>query len=369
MGWFAWGLNAVERGWLPDGLIRVAIRRLCAERLRELKRGSEQDQARAYREFLDDSVSRPIAPSADLANEQHYEQSAEFFRLILGPRGKYSCCLWARSADTLASAEEASLAETCRRAEIRDGMRILDLGCGWGSLCLWAAERYPQSQVVAISNSHRQRQHIEEQIQRRGLDNLRVMTADMNHFQTDEAFDRVVSVEMFEHMRNLGMLLKNISRWLAPGGKLFVHHFCHRRYAYPFQTRGDRNWMGRHFFSDGTMYAEDSLRHFSDHLRPEQSWSWNGLHYQRTALAWLANLDRHRRQALEILASTRGRTEARLLLQRWRIFFLAVAELFGYRDGTEWYVAHHRLVPVSAGDRSAPREDAAPRTQLENSHA
>ena len=266
----------------------------------------------------------PIAPLPEKANEQHYELPPEFFTAVLGPHRKYSSCFWRTETASLAEAEAAALDITCERADLSDGQDILELGCDWGSLSLWMAERFRNSRITAVSNSAPQRRFIEAEAAARGLTNLRVITADMNEFASAaNRFDRIVSVEMFEHMRNYERLLERIASWLRPSGKLFVHHFCHRQFAYPFETDGDANWMGRHFFTGGLMPSEHLLRHFNRHLTIVGQWRWDGTHYQRTSEAWLANLDARRRDVLPILEATYGRDSSRRWFHRWRMFFLA----------------------------------------------
>lgn len=346
MSLLSFGLDAVERGLVPDVVTRAAIRRLCEQRLRDSNRGSDKadGDSRESRAFVESMRAGPIALVPEKANEQHYELPPEFFAAVLGPRRKYSCCFWPAATATLAEAEAESLRITCDRADLADGQQILELGCGWGSLSLWMAERFRSSHITAVSNSAPQRHFIESEAASRGLANLSVITADMNDFTTaPQRFDRVVCVEMFEHMRNYELLLERIASWLRSDGKLFVHHFCHRTLAYPYETDGDANWMGRYFFTGGLMPSENMLRQFDRHMSVVEQWRWDGTHYQRTSEAWLANLDAHRREVLPILVATYGRDEARRWFHRWRLFFLAVAELFGYANGTEWFVSHSLL--------------------------
>lgn len=348
MNALALGIAAIERGLVPDILTRRAIRRLCWQRLRETGRQLAHHDATEHTEFLASLRTGPIAPVPHLANQQHYELPADFFAAILGPHRKYSCCYFPRVGATLAEAEEAALALTCQHADISDGQDILELGCGWGSLALYMANRFPQSRVTAVSNSHSQRTYILSQARSRGLSNLQVITADMNDFSPGhEKFDRVVSVEMFEHMRNFDRLLERIATWLTPGGKLFVHIFCHRQHAYPFESTGTANWMGRHFFTGGIMPSVDLLKQFDRDMVVQRQYEWNGRHYQQTAEAWLANLDARRRHIEPVLASVYGTDLARVWLNRWRMFFLAVSELFGFAEGREWFVGHYVLEHAS----------------------
>jgi cyclopropane-fatty-acyl-phospholipid synthase len=335
------GIDLVELGLIPDGITRTAIRRLCAKRAQLAK--SEEAELETTK-FLEALRQQPVALFPEKANEQHYELPAEFFELVLGPHRKYSCCYFVTTTASLAQAEQEALLRTCEHAELHDGQTILELGCGWGSLSLWMAERYPNSQIVAISNSRPQRCYIEEQARQRSLTNLRVITSDINDFQPYESFDRVVSVEMFEHIRNYELMLQRIGTWLNPHGKVLIHHFCHRAVAYPFDVEGSANWMGRYFFTGGLMPAADLLSRFSQDLHVTKQWHWNGSHYQRTADAWLALMDERRRPVMEILKRTYGR-DANRWFYRWRMFFLAVSELFGYGQGEEWFVTHALLEP------------------------
>jgi len=334
-------IDWTEQGFVPDPIIRSAIRRLLRSRLAELRPDDAAHAADATAGFAAGMKVAPVAPLPEKANEQHYEVPPEFFALALGPHRKYSCCLWNAGVDTLEQAEEQALTVSCERAELADGQRILELGCGWGSLTLFMARRYPNASIVAVSNSAPQREYILAEAARRGLANVEVITADMNDFATPRTFDRVVSIEMFEHMRNYAVLFERISTWLAPGGKFFMHIFVHRNVPYAFEDRGASDWMSRYFFSGGIMPSASLPLWFQSHLRIEQQWAWSGQHYEKTANAWLANLDANEERALPILEKTYGADQASLWLQRWRMFFMACAELWGYRDGEEWFVSHY----------------------------
>jgi cyclopropane-fatty-acyl-phospholipid synthase len=334
-------LNWIEQGYVPDAVIRRGIRRLCEQRLSELAQDDAGSAAEIAEAFVRSMDLAELAPLPHRANEQHYEVPAAFFGLVLGPHRKYSCAWWPRGTADLGAAELAALATTCARAGLADGQRILELGCGWGSLTLFMAQQYPQCHITAVSNSHSQREHIQGEAARRGLGNIEVVTADMNHFETEGRFDRVVSVEMFEHMRNWRKLFARVHRWLLPGGRFLMHVFCHRATPYVFVDKSAFDWMSRHFFSGGMMPSDELALRFQDHLQLIRRWRWDGTHYERTANAWLANLDAHRAQILPVLAATYGEPDAARWLQRWRIFFMACAELFGCRNGQEWWVSHY----------------------------
>ncbi|MFO0863934.1 MAG: cyclopropane-fatty-acyl-phospholipid synthase family protein [Gemmataceae bacterium] len=340
-------IDWAERGWMPDMAVRWGIRRLLADRLRMERGRSEEETQRRKASFIGSCKQGPIAHAVKLANEQHYEVPSDFYLRVLGPRLKYSSCLWSDNLAKLKTAEEAMLRLTCDRAELRDGMDLLELGCGWGSLSLWMAEHYPTSRIVAVSNSRTQKAHIDEQARLRGFaDRLHVVTSDMNDFDTERRFDRVVSVEMFEHMRNHDLLLRRIANWLRDEGKLFVHIFVHRELAYAFDADGDNDWMARHFFTGGIMPSFDWFRHFEDAMRLERQWPVNGQHYAKTLEAWLRQLD-EQRDALESIFRTTYGSDASVRLNRWRIFLMACAELFAYAEGNEWHVGHYLLSKAS----------------------
>lgn len=340
-------LGLAERGVLPDAVVRLGIRRLCHERLAETRGASLEDGEKRHRELIRALHTAPVAIHGDKANRQHYEVPTAFFEHCLGRRLKYSSCYFPSATTTLDEAEEAMLALYAQRAQLADGQDILELGCGWGSLTIWMAQRYPSACITAVSNSHSQRAHIEARIQQLGLRNVHVITCDVNVLALPaHQFDRCVSVEMFEHVRNHAVLLRRIAGWLRPDGRLFVHIFAHRTTAYLFETEGQANWMGRHFFTGGMMPSADTLLWMQDDMRLTDRWLMDGTHYERTANAWLANQDRHRDAVLRILGQAHGSPElAQLWFHRWRMFWMACAELFGYAHGQEWVVAHYALTP------------------------
>ncbi len=340
--------NLIESGRVPDSLLRLGIRANLFVRL-ERERRKGLDEKRAFVERLRES---PIAVDVEKANEQHYELPPEFFRLVLGPRLKYSSCFWPERVETLGAAEEAMLGLTCERASVEDGMELLDLGCGWGSLTLWLADRYPNAKILAVSNSNPQREFIESQNAR----NVEVLTADANTLELEAGrFDRILSVEMLEHMRNYEELFGRIASWLAPEGRFFCHVFSHRTYAYPY----DGTWMARTFFSGGTMPSDDLLLHFQRDLVATDHWSMSGSHYARTAEAWLDRMDENKPAIMRVLEARYGRDHAKAWWANWRVFFLACAELWGYRGGREWLVSHYLFETRWSDQRPDEREESS----------
>lgn len=338
-----------EMGLVPDGVIRAGIRRLTRQRLKEIHAADCERSASDLNAFVEHMCAAQVAPVPELANEQHYEVPAAFFTLALGQHRKYSSCFWDETTSTLDQAEARSLEISCQRAGISDGMEVLDMGCGWGSLSLWIASQYPGCEVTSVSNSAPQREYIEEQARQQGLSNIKVITCDMNDFDAGRQFDRIVSVEMFEHMRNYQELFRRVSTWLKPDGRFFMHIFCHRSCTYAFEDNGPGDWMSRHFFSGGIMPSADLPLRFQRDLNIEAQWRWSGQHYERTANAWLANTDRESDAIKALFAEVYGQDKAQQWVQRWRIFFMACAELFGYREGQEWFVSHYLFSRANEG--------------------
>jgi cyclopropane-fatty-acyl-phospholipid synthase len=338
-----WYTSLLENDRVPDSLLRPGIRRLLAQRLNDERRGSREAQQRHLSELIKVLKASPIAIATAEANEQHYEVPTAFFQYCLGRHLKYSSGYWRPGVTDLDTAEKDMLELTCSRALLEDGQRVLELGCGWGSLSLHMAERYSASRFTVVSNSSTQKEYIDGQIAARQLNNLTVVTADMNRFEASEpgSFDRVVSVEMFEHMRNYRLLLKKVAAALKPDGKLFVHIFAHREYSYLFEEKDETDWMSRYFFTGGIMPGDDLLFYFNEDLSVEEHWQVDGTHYGRTAEAWLANMDRHRREIMPLFEATYGKADALKWWVRWRLFYMACAELWNYRHGKEWFVSHY----------------------------
>jgi cyclopropane-fatty-acyl-phospholipid synthase len=331
-------IGTAERVPLPDIVIRAAIQRLCSRTATRLASGNAESDA----SFADEMAARHIADYSDEANNQPTEVPQAFFAKVLGPNRKYSSCFYKEPESTLREAEEESLRQTVEHADLHDGQSILELGCGWGSLSLWMARQFPHAQIAAVSNSHSQRIYIEGEAAARGLKNLRVITQDINVFDPQQKFDRIVSVEMFEHLLNWRELMTRIRSWLAPDGRFFMHIFAHRAGAYLFDRTDREDWIAQHFFTGGVMPSHHLIRQYADLFEVEKEWRWSGAHYQRTALDWLANFDAHRDEVDDVLRPVYG-NDTSLWMRRWRWFFLATAGQFGYADGSEWGVSHYRM--------------------------
>jgi cyclopropane-fatty-acyl-phospholipid synthase len=341
-------ISWTESGLVPDTVIRSGMRRLLERKLQEISAGNVEVASRTLRQFVAMMRRSPVALVPELANEQHYEVPAAFFNEVLGENRKYSCCHWSGDVGNLNEAEAAALRITVERAGIIDGMKVLDLGCGWGSLSLWVAEHFPNASVTSVSNSQSQRDFIVGEADKRGIRNIDVQVCDMNDFETSDTYDRIVSIEMFEHMRNYDELFRRINGWLVPDGRFFMHIFCHRTTPYEYIDKGPSDWMSRHFFSGGIMPSADLPLLFPEHLNIEKRWQWNGMHYARTCRAWLELMDSRRSVIMPILEDTYGRTDAGRWWMRWRMFFMACEELFRFNKGEEWFVSHYRFKKVGA---------------------
>ncbi|MDE0866864.1 MAG: cyclopropane-fatty-acyl-phospholipid synthase [Rubripirellula sp.] len=345
-------IQLAEKRWLPDPVIRYGMRRLLRDRIAQEENLAAGNYDEALDRFADRQRQSVVTIETHRANEQHYEVPAEFFELVLGSRLKYSCGWWDDAITSLDESEKAMLRLTCERAGIENGMRVLDLGCGWGSLSLWIAEKYPECQITSLSNSASQKTFIEGKCEKRCIENVSVITADVGTFDTDERFDRVVSVEMFEHVRNHENLLSRIAKWLLHDGQLFVHIFCHRNLAYTFETQGEQDWMGRHFFSGGIMPAEDLFLRYQRDMTVCKHWWINGSHYARTCEEWLSRLDACEDIAMRALLESGNPDSPKVQIQRWRMFFMACAELFKFKNGDEWGVAHYLFDVNEAAEMS-----------------
>jgi len=336
-------ISWAEKGYLPDFLIRFGISQLQKKRIVWSAEQSVSANEEHHQSWVDKMRNSSIAYVPDKANEQHYEVPPEFFEYALGTNLKYSSGYWPKGIVNLDDSELAMLKLSAERAELNDGQSILELGCGWGSFTLFMAEKFPNSKITAVSNSKDQRKFIKNKCETKGLDNVNVITADMNDFSIEKSFDRVVSIEMFEHMRNYELLLERISTWMKPKAKLFIHIFSHKDLVYPFTDDGEDDWMGKYFFSGGIMPSQRLLLNFQKDLKIESSWRLSGTHYERTSLAWLKKMDSNKDEIMKVFSNSYGKENASIWFQRWRIFFMACEVLFGYSNGTEWGVSHYRF--------------------------
>ena len=334
-------IKLAEKGILPDFFIRLGISKLCGQRLTDANDLSLKAREEKHQKWVDILMESPIALVPEKANEQHYEVPPRLFELVLGAKLKYSSGYWPQGTSTLDDSEVEMLKLTSKRAALSDGQEVLELGCGWGSLTFHMALTYPNSKITAVSNSNDQRQFIEKKCDELKIKNIKVITADMNDFSSEKTFDRVVSIEMFEHMRNYDELLKRVSEWLKKDGKLFVHIFSHKEIAYPFEDKGEGDWMAREFFSGGQMPSHKLLTCFSSRMKIEKDWRVEGTHYEKTSLAWLNKMDENKKEVLKLFEKTYGKNEASMWFQRWRIFFMSCEVLFGFNKGSEWGVSHY----------------------------
>ena len=336
-------IKLAENGTLPDFLIKKGIKNLCNDRLKWAKSLGPDKLHEHNQEWIEELKQSPIALVPEKANEQHYELPPSFFDIVLGSNLKYSSGYWPTNQTTFDESEVEMLELSCKRAELKDKQDILELGCGWGSLTCFMAQKFPNSKITAVSNSKDQKKHIEARCKKLNLTNIEVITCDMNDFDIDKKFDRVVSIEMFEHMRNYGILLNNISKFLNDEGKLFVHIFTHHTLMYPYVDNGPGDWMAREFFSGGQMPSHNLLLNFQEDLKIEKTWKINGTHYSKTSYAWLNKMDNNKKEIIEIFNDTYGKDNSKMWFQRWRIFFLSCAVMFGMENGTEWGVSHYRF--------------------------
>ncbi|PZR32812.1 MAG: SAM-dependent methyltransferase [Azospira oryzae] len=336
-----WYDSLIEKNLVPDFLIRRGIRSNCEKRLADETVHDLEDQHEKLMAFVDLLKQKPIAEDTKAANEQHYELPTRFFQLSLGKNLKYSCGYWKDGVTSLDQSEEDMLELTCRRAQLKDGQRILECGCGWGSLSLFMAKKFPNSKITGVSNSRTQKIFIDGEARKHGLTNLTIITADMNVFQTDEKFDRIVSVEMFEHMRNYKVLMNKLSGFLVNGGKMFIHIFTHKYLAYLYEVKDESDWMSKYFFSGGVMPSDHLLLYFADDFKIEKHWRVNGTHYGKTSEAWLKNMDKNKAEIMPLFEQTYGKDQAVKWWVYWRIFYMACAELWSFRKGEEWFVSHY----------------------------
>lgn len=333
--------QALEKDLFPDWLIRIRIRQLLRLRLKQETKSNPVLQLSHKMEYIDSLKSSPIAVHTEAANEQHYEVPSEFFKLVMGYRMKYSSGYWANTNTSFAESEEDMLALSVKRAEVQDGMKILDLGCGWGSISLYIAEKFPNCHITGVSNSRTQKDFIDSEAKKRGLKNIEILTQDMNVFTTQKKFDRILSVEMLEHMKNYELLFKKLASFLNPNGKFFIHIFTHKEFAYPFEVVDETDWMAKYFFTGGQMPSDDLFLYFQNNFLIENHWRLSGTHYQKTSEAWLANMYTNRDSILKILEETYGKDQATKWWVYWKVFFLSCAELFGFDKGKEWLVSHY----------------------------
>lgn len=342
-----WYLSLVEKNIIPDWLIRHKIRQLLKSRLKNESIGNIETRQERFMNLIAELKSSPIAVNTSDANEQHYEVPTEFYKLVMGKYLKYSCGYWKDKYTDQNTSESDMLKLTCYRAELEEHQNILELGCGWGSLTLFMAEKYPDSKITAVSNSKTQKAYIDNRANELELANIEVITADINDFETDKKYDRIVSVEMFEHMRNYQKLLNKVNRFLNDDGKLFVHIFSHKEFAYKFEVKDDTDWMSKYFFTGGIMPSDHLFHYFNDDMVVKKHWRVNGKHYEKTSNNWLKRMDQNEESIIPILKETYGSSEATKWWVYWRLFFMACAELWAFNNGEEWIVSHYLFEKIN----------------------
>ena len=333
-----WFNAFISRGLIPDFLLRRGVRGQGKQRLRMME---NSDLEKEYKNFLKEASSGEIAVHTDDANNQHYEVNSDFFQYCLGENLKYSCCYWNDDTFSLDDAEDIMLDMYCKRSKIEDGMNILDIGCGWGSLSLYLAKKYPKSKVTGVSNSSSQKMFIDGVAADRNLRNLKIVTKDINYFDTEDKFNRIISIEMFEHTKNSKKLMNSINDWLKPNGMFFMHVFAHKDNPYYFDTSQDNAWMAKYFFTGGMMPNHNLFRDLESNLDYQKSWMLSGTHYEKTSNAWLDKMDLNKQNIIELFKKNNGNAIAKRKFHFWRLFFIACAEIFGYDNGAEWVVSHH----------------------------
>ena len=327
-------LTIAELGLIPDVFIKTAVRFITKKRLNES--GIHENKLNVIKSISEGG----IAEKTDDANEQHYEVPPEFFKYALGKNLKYSCSFFDKT-DSLDEAEKSMIELYIERADIQEGHDILDLGCGWGSFSLYVAEKYPSVSITAVSNSKDQIAFIQNEAKRRGLFNIKASKMDVNNLDLDNKFDRIVSIEMFEHLRNYKLILNSLNSLLKPDGRLFVHIFCHKELTYFYEIKNSYDWMTKYFFEGGIMPSQDIFKYFDDELEVINQWDVNGNHYAKTCKAWLNNHYKNKDKILDIF--DKHYDKPRIWFNRWRIFFLSCEAFFAINNGREYFVSHYLL--------------------------
>ena len=333
-----WFNPLLARGLIPDWILRRGVRSQGKERLNMM---NKVDSTKEYSKFINEASTGNIAVNTDDANNQHYEVDSEFFKYCLGKNLKYSCCFWDENTLDLDAAEDNMLEIYSQRAQITDGMSILDIGCGWGSLSLFLAQKYPKSEITGVSNSSSQKIFIDSVASERNISNLNIITRDINDFRAEEKYDRILSIEMFEHTKNTKKLMNLINDWLNPNGLFFMHVFAHKENPYYFDRDQKNAWMAKYFFTGGMMPNHNLFKDLKSNLEYQKSWILSGEHYERTSNAWLDKMDQNKSKILSLFERSNGSSVAKRKFHFWRLFYIACAEIFGYDNGNEWVVSHH----------------------------